>query len=50
VSDKLIGKVAADTMVGCPPAVAPVVAGEVIDENVLKVLKHYNIENIEVID
>ena len=36
-------------MISCPPAIAPIVAGEVIDENVLKVLKHYNIKTLEVL-
>ena len=49
LDDSLIGRVAADTMISCPPAIAPIVAGEVIDENVLKVLKHYNIKTLEVL-
>ncbi len=46
----LIGKVAADALINCPPAVSPIVAGEVFDENVIKILKHYGFETVEVLD
>ncbi|SEP61224.1 Arginine/lysine/ornithine decarboxylase [Lachnospiraceae bacterium NE2001] len=50
VDEHLIGKIAADSVISCPPAIAPVAAGEVIDENVVKVLKHYSIEEIDILD
>ena len=49
VDDSLIGKVVADTSVSCPPAVSPIVAGEIIDKNILLVLKYYGIIDIEVL-
>ena len=49
VGPGLVGKVAADTVVSCPPAVSPIVAGEVIDENIVKVLEYYGIESVEVL-
>ena len=49
VGPNLIGKIAADTSVSCPPAVSPIVAGEVIDENSIKVLQYYGIESVEVL-
>ncbi len=45
----LIGRIAADTLISCPPAVSPVVAGEMIDENVINVLRYYGFETIEVL-
>ena len=49
VGDELIGKVAADSAVGCPPAVSPIVAGEVINENIIRILDYYGIDKIEVL-
>ena len=49
VGPGLVGEVAADTVVSCPPAVSPIVAGEVIDENIVKVLEYYGIEKVEVL-
>ena len=46
---ELIGRVAADTAVSCPPAVSPIVAGEIIDEKVIKILEYYGIEMVEVL-
>ncbi len=45
----LIGSIAADTVISCPPAVSPVVAGEVIDENVMEVLRYYGFKSMEVL-
>ena len=48
VSEDLIGKVAADSVISCPPAVSPIVAGEVINEETIKVLKYYGVKTIEI--
>ena len=48
VSEKLIGKVVADTVISCPPAISPIVAGEVINEETIKVLKYYGVKAIEI--
>lgn len=44
-----LGKICSDVSVTCPPAVPPVISGEVIDENVLNILKEYKIEKINVV-
>ncbi len=44
-----VGRVCAAPNVACPPAVPPVMSGEVITENVLNVLKYYGIEKIDVV-
>lgn len=49
VSDSIIGRVAADQLAPCPPAISPVVIGEVIDEDVVNVLKYYDVKTIEVL-
>lgn len=49
VDDSLIGKVVADTSVSCPPAVSPIVAGEIVEEEIIKILKYYGIDEIEVL-
>ena len=50
VNKELIGKIAADISISCPPAVAPIVAGERFDENVINILKHYGIDKVEVVN
>lgn len=50
VGKQLIGRTAADTMVSCPPAVSPVVAGEIIDENIVRILEYYGAISIQVLD
>ncbi|MBO5609226.1 MAG: amino acid decarboxylase [Eubacterium sp.] len=49
VNSEIIGRVAGDSVEICPPAIAPVVVGEVIDEDVLEVLKYYGIKEIDVL-
>ena len=49
VDDSLIGKVVADTSVSCPPAVSPIVAGEIIDKNILSILEYYGIDIIDIL-
>ncbi|MBR2176013.1 MAG: aminotransferase class V-fold PLP-dependent enzyme [Clostridia bacterium] len=45
----LCGRVAADTSCPCPPGVPPVMPGEVIDENVIAVLKQYGEKKFKVV-
>ena len=47
---QILGKIAADTTISCPPAISPIVAGERIDENILKILQYYGITEIEILD
>ena len=49
VDDSLVGKIVADTSVSCPPAVSPIVAGEIIDKNILLILKYYGIDIIDIL-
>ena len=44
------GKVLADLGFGCPPAVAPIVCGERLDETALATLSYYGIEHCRVIE
>ncbi len=43
------GRICAAPNVACPPAVPPVMSGEVITEDTIKVLKYYNINKIDVV-
>ncbi len=47
--DDALGRICGDVNVACPPAVPPVISGEVIDNNVLEILKRYNIKEINVV-
>ncbi len=47
---QILGKIAADTTISCPPAISPIVAGERIDENILRILQYYGITEIEILD
>ena len=49
VSDDLIGLIAADTYMGCPPAVSPVVAGEKITKEIVDILKYYEVKRTNII-
>ncbi len=44
-----VGRIVADTSVGCPPAVPVVISGEIISEDAVKVMKYYGIKKIRVI-
>lgn len=44
-----VGRIAASTSVGCPPAVPIVVPGEMIDDNAIKLMKYYNIKKCSVV-
>lgn len=43
-----LGRTLSSLSVGCPPAVPPVVCGEVIDEEVIKILQYYGITECRV--
>lgn len=47
--EESLGRVAADTSMGCPPAVLPVVPGETIDRGVIEILNYYGIRTIKVL-
>ena len=44
-----IGRICASPSVSCPPAIPPVISGERIDYDTLKILLYYGIEEIDVI-
>ena len=48
VSDA-IGRICASPTVSCPPAIPPIVSGEIIDKNTVAALLYYGIETIDVI-
>ena len=43
------GRIAADTSMGCPPAILPVVPGEKIDRGVIEILTYYGKQEITVL-
>ncbi|MCH5193030.1 MAG: aminotransferase class I/II-fold pyridoxal phosphate-dependent enzyme [Oscillospiraceae bacterium] len=47
--EKSVGRVAAESVTVCPPCVPAVASGEVIDENVVKILKMYSIFSVNVV-
>ena len=47
--ESAVDRVCVAPNVSCPPAVPPVMSGEVITEETLKVLKYYNISKIDVV-
>lgn len=49
VEDSL-GKVFGGCLLNCPPAVPLLVSGEIINEQAIKTLKYYHIENCEILD
>ncbi len=48
-TDNSLGRIAAEGVTVCPPCVPVVAAGEIIDENVIKILKMYSILNVNVL-
>lgn len=48
-TEKSAGRIAAESVTVCPPCVPAVAAGEVIDENVIKILKMYSIFSVNVV-
>lgn len=43
------GRICATPSVSCPPAIPPIVSGEIIDEDTVKVMSYYGIDEIDVI-
>ena len=46
---KSLGQVCSSVSVSCPPAVLPVIPGEVISESSIEVMKYYGIETVRVV-
>lgn len=46
---KSLGQVCSSVTVSCPPAILPVIPGEVISESSIEVMKYYGIETIRVV-
>lgn len=44
-----LGRVLAESTLSCPPAVAPVVCGERVDENAIKCFEYYGIETLWIV-
>ena len=47
--DECIGRIVANSSVGCPPAVPIAIAGEIIDSNAIECFKYYGINKINVV-
>ncbi len=47
--ESAVGRICAAPNVSCPPAVPPVMSGEVITNDVVGVLKYYDIEQIDIV-
>ena len=43
------GMIFASAAISCPPAISPVIAGEVIDENIIGILDYYNIDTVNTV-
>lgn len=48
-TDKALGRICSKIVVACPPGIPVVVSGEVISENVIKILKRYSILSVNVV-
>lgn len=48
-AEKALGRTAAESITVCPPCIPIAAAGEVIDENIIKILKSYSIFNVNVV-
>lgn len=46
---KSLGQVCSNVTVSCPPAILPVIPGEVISESSIEVMKYYGIETVRVV-
>lgn len=47
--DEAVGRICGRTKITCPPGVALIVSGEIIDEKIINILKRYSILHINVI-
>lgn len=48
-TENALGRTAAEAVTVCPPCVPVIMAGEVVDENIIKILKNYSIFQINVL-
>lgn len=48
-TEKALGRIAAESVTVCPPCIPITAAGEVIDENIIKILKIYSIFHVNVV-
>ena len=48
-ASECVGRILAESTLSCPPAVAPLVCGERVDENAVKCFEYYGIETLWVI-
>ena len=48
-AENSLGRICASPTVSCPPAVPIAVSGEVINENHIRLFKHYKTDNISVV-
>lgn len=48
-TEKALGRIAAESVTVCPPCIPIAAAGEVIDENIIKILKIYSIFHVNVV-
>lgn len=48
-TEKTLGRIAAESVTVCPPCIPIAAAGEVIDENIIKILKIYSIFHVNVV-
>ena len=48
-TENSLGRICASPSVSCPPAIPPVISGEVIDEKTIEILLYYGINEIDVI-
>ena len=46
---KSLGKICSSVTVSCPPAILPVIPGEVISKSAIEVMKYYGIETVRVV-
>ena len=46
---KSLGQVCSSVSVSCPPAILPVIPGEVISKSAIEVMKYYGIETVRVV-
>ena len=46
---KSLGQICSSVIVSCPPAILPVIPGEIISESAIEVMKYYGIESVRVV-
>ena len=48
-ASKSLGQICSSVIVSCPPAILPVIPGEIISESAIEVMKYYGIESVRVV-